>query len=85
MKKIIRFTADWCGPCKSMAANLGQTDTSGVSIEVIDIDKNTDIAMEYGIRNIPTLVMVDESNNVIKRKTGVMTPTQIKEWINGDD
>jgi hypothetical protein len=29
--------------------------------------------------------MVDESNNVIKRKTGVMTPTQIKEWINGDD
>ncbi len=68
-----------------MAANLGQTDTSGVSIEVIDIDKNPDIAMEYGIRNIPTLVMVDESNNVIKRKTGVMTPTQIKEWINGDD
>ena len=85
MKKVIRFTADWCGPCKSMAANLGQADINGVSIEVIDIDKNPDIAMEYGIRNIPTLVMIDESNNVIKRKTGVMSPKQIREWIHGYD
>jgi len=84
MKKILRFTADWCAPCKSLAANLGQADKK-IPVEVIDIDKNSDLAIEYGIRNIPTMVMVDESNTIIKRTTGVMSPKQIKEWIHGDD
>ncbi len=84
MKKILRFTADWCAPCKSLAANLGQADIK-IPVEVIDIDKNSDLAIEYGIRNIPTMVMVDESNTIIKRTTGVMSPKQIKEWIHGDD
>ena len=84
MKKILRFTADWCGPCKALAANLGQADIK-IPVEVIDIDKNSDLAIEYGIRNIPTMIMVDESNTIIKRTTGVMSPKQIKEWIHGDD
>ena len=83
MKKILRFTADWCGPCKSMAKNIGEADINGITIEVIDIDKNQEAAIYYGIRSVPTLVMVKD-DNVIKRHTGVMTPSQLKEWIYSD-
>ena len=83
MKKILRFTADWCGPCKAMAKNIGEADISGVTIEVIDIDKNEETAIYYGIRSVPTLVMVKD-DDVVKKHTGVMTPSQLKEWIYSD-
>jgi thioredoxin 1 len=83
MKKILRFTADWCSPCKALAKNIGEADINGVTIEVIDIDKSHETAIYYGIRSVPTLVMVKD-DNVIKRHTGVMTPTQLKEWAYSD-
>lgn len=83
MKKILRFTADWCSPCKTLQMNLGKADITGIVIEVIDIDKNQEVAIYYGIRSVPTLVMVKD-DNVIKRHTGVMTPSQLKEWIYSD-
>lgn len=83
MKKILRFTADWCAPCKSLQQNLGEADITGITIEVIDIDKNQEAAIFYGIRSVPTLVMIKD-DNAIKRHTGVMTPSQLKEWIYSD-
>jgi len=56
--KILRFTASWCGPCKSLAMNLEQANLQ-MPIEVIDIDVQSDVAVEYGIRGVPTLVMLD--------------------------
>jgi thioredoxin 1 len=83
MKKILRFTADWCNPCKSLAKNLSEADINGITIEVIDIDKSQETAIYYGIRSVPTLVMIKD-DNVIKRHTGVMSPTQLKEWAYSD-
>ena len=83
MKKILRFTADWCNPCKALQKNLSEVDINDITIEVIDIDKNQETAIYYGIRSVPTLVMVKD-DNVIKRHTGVMTPSQLKEWIYSD-
>ena len=60
MKRILRFTASWCGPCKSMAMNL-ETANLGFPIEVVDIDTHPDVAAEYGIRSVPTLVLMDEN------------------------
>jgi len=83
MKKILRFTADWCAPCKALQKNLGEADITGITIEVIDIDKNQEAAIYYGIRSVPTLVMVKD-DDVIKRHSGVMTPSQLKEGIYSD-
>jgi thioredoxin 1 len=82
MKRILRFTAPWCGPCKALAMNLEQAETN-VPIEVVDIDIHPEIASEYGIRNIPTLVMLNE-NIEVKRITGAKTTKELKEWINND-
>ena len=58
MKRIIRFTASWCGPCKALAKNLEVANIE-VPIEVVDIDIQSDIATDFGIRGVPTLVMMD--------------------------
>ena len=79
MKRILRFTASWCGPCKSMAMNL-ETANLGFPIEVVDIDAHPDVATEYGIRSVPTLVLMDE-NIQIDRIIGTKTVNQLQEWV----
>ena len=77
-KKILRFTASWCGPCKSLAMNLETADI-GLPIEVIDIDAHSDLAQEYGVRGVPTLVMLDE-NIEVKRLVGSKTVNELQAW-----
>jgi len=82
MIKILRFTASWCNPCKMLAANLHEVNTD-VSIEVIDIDSSPDIATEYRIRSVPTLVMLKEDKE-IKRLIGNKSTKELREWIEND-
>ena len=81
MKKIIRFTASWCQPCKALATILDNVN-SPYPIEIVDIDERSDVAIEFGIRSVPTLVMI-EDGTVLKRMSGVKSEQLIKEWING--
>jgi len=80
MLKILRFTASWCAPCKSLAKNLEEANL-GLPIEVVDIDVYDDVAMEYGIRSVPTLVLMGENNTVIRRITGAKTVSELRTWF----
>jgi thioredoxin 1 len=80
MKRIFRFTASWCQPCKALAKNL-EFAKLDIPIEVIDIDVFDEVAVEYAIRSVPTLILMDGANQ--KRLVGVHTPEQIREWANG--
>lgn len=83
MKRVLRFTASWCQPCKAMAKTLEEINLDlDLPIEVIDIDVHSDIAMDYGIRSVPTLVM-KESNIEVKRLVGLRTKQELTEWFNG--
>jgi len=82
MKRILRFTASWCQPCKVLAKNLESVkNKNNIPVEVVDIDVHSDIAMEYGIRSVPTLVMKD-GNIEIKRFSGVRSLKELEGWIN---
>ena len=78
MKRVLRFTASWCGPCKSLAMNLENANLT-LPIEVVDIDIHPEIAQEYGIRGVPTLVMMNE-NIEVKRLVGSKTVNELQEW-----
>lgn len=67
-------------PCQAMAKQLETSDIK-IPIDVVDIDVHPDIALEYGIRSVPTLVMVEENNTILKRITGVKPPAELKKWI----
>ena len=77
-KKILRFTASWCQPCKMLAKNL-ETANIELPIEVIDIDEDQEKAIEYQVRSVPTLVMV-ENDTEVKRNVGVISTKQLEEW-----
>jgi thioredoxin 1 len=79
MKKILRFTAEWCKPCKSLKEILNRIETS-IPIEVIDIDENMELATEYGIRSVPTMIMI-EDNTILKKMVGLQTIQEVESFI----
>lgn len=81
MKRVLRFTASWCQPCKMLAKTLEEVNTD-IPIEVIDIDVHSDVAMDYSIRSVPTLVMKD-GNIEMKRMVGMKSKQDLSEWLHG--
>lgn len=79
--KVIRFTASWCQPCKQLGQTLDSMSVN-IPIEVIDIDENSEIASEFGIRSVPTMVMMDGITEV-KRMSGVRSKQELQEWLHG--
>lgn len=75
--KLLRFTAAWCQPCKTLAKNLEAANLN-IPIEVVDIDVFVEVAMEYSVRSVPTLILQTDKGE--KRLVGVHTPQQIKDW-----
>jgi thioredoxin 1 len=77
--KVLRFTSEWCGPCKIFEKTLEDVDTQ-IPIEIIDINDNRDLAAEYGIGSVPTLVMLDGDIEV-KRFSGMKSKDELSEWL----
>jgi thioredoxin-like negative regulator of GroEL len=54
---------------------------TNLPIEIVDIDKDSDTAIEFGIRGVPTMLMV-EDGAVLKRLVGMKNTTELQEWFN---
>ncbi len=80
MTVIIKdFYADWCGPCKTQDPILEEVeeDWTDVEFEKIDVDEQQDIANEYSVRSLPTLV-VENDEGVVERFIGVTQADDIE-------
>lgn len=79
---LLDFYADWCGPCKMIAPFLSDIseEIKNVSFKKINIDENNDIATEYNVMSIPTLILFKKGREV-KRRIGFDTKDNIKKWI----
>ncbi|MEF8820301.1 MAG: thioredoxin domain-containing protein [Haloferacaceae archaeon] len=77
------FYADWCGPCKTQDPILEEIeeDYPDVEFEKVDVDQNQDVANEYSVRSLPTLVVEDDDGEV-ERFIGVTQREQIVEALN---
>lgn len=82
MNKVIKFSASWCGPCKAMAPQFKKFQEAhqedGVEILDVDVDKNYELASEYGVRSIPYTVFVKEGE-VVNRISGVANFEKLNE------
>ncbi len=62
MKKVIKFHADWCGPCKSYGPIFGHitSQLKGWEVETYDVDtpEGTEMAVTYGVRSLPTTIII---------------------------
>ncbi len=81
MKKILYFSAAWCGPCK-MLGPIMESLSGQINYEKIDVDNNQDLSIQYGVRNIPTLILV-ENGEAVGRLTGLQQKEAILNFYNG--
>ena len=78
---LLDFFATWCGPCKMLAPVLEQLDKEGVPFQIVkvDTDEVPDLAMEYNVQAIPTLIFFS-NGKVINRTMGYQRKDQILEF-----
>jgi thioredoxin 1 len=77
--EVLRFTASWCQPCKALAQQLEELGLDK-DVTVIDIDEQQDLAIQYGVRSVPTLIAVD-NNKEVKRMVGVKAKDLLLDWF----
>ena len=59
--KVLKFYADWCGPCKALTRVIeiaGEKVT--IPVENVNIDENIFLAQEFKVRSVPTMILVDD-------------------------
>ncbi len=72
--KYLYFSAQWCQPCKTLSPIMNEVSMK-IEVEKIDVDENYEKAQQYGVRNIPTVVLLDGGGEV-KRFIGVQPKHQ---------
>jgi thioredoxin 1 len=80
---LMDFWAEWCGPCKMIAPILDQiADEYKGRLQVVklDVEENQSIAMKYGVRSIPTLMLFKEGV-VESQHVGMLSKEQLIELL----
>ena len=83
-KLVVDFYTGWCGPCKMMkpifekVSEQFRNENSEVQLYTMNVEENRDIAVEYGVRAVPTIKSFNKGE-VVNTKTGAQQETQIKE------
>lgn len=80
---LVDFFAEWCGPCKMMAPVLRELKSElgdQVTILKVDVDKNAEAAMKFGIQGVPTLILF-QNGKIRWRQSGVVPAHLIKQAL----
>ena len=79
---LLDFWASWCGPCKSLSPVIDEIAKEHPEIKVckVNIDEEQELAEQFNIMSIPTLLIVKDSK-VVNQSVGLKTKNQILEML----
>lgn len=80
---LVDFYADWCGPCKALSPKLDAVmgEKEGLlELAKIDIDIHSDLALEYQVTGIPTVLAV-RNGKVVNKFTGLIETKELREFV----
>ena len=69
--KYLLFSASWCGPCQTLKPVMEQV-SKPIPVTKIDVDTDAQTVSDYGVRSVPTVVLIRDGREV-KRFTGVQS------------
>ena len=83
MLTIKHFTATWCQPCKQLSPIMRELCSQNPTIgyQIIDIDNNSDVAQQYGVRAVPTIVF-ERNGQVVQAVVGIQSKSYYQSLIN---
>ncbi len=84
MKHVLYFTAEWCKPCEKVKPIVEQLNRDQITARffMIDADSETEMVEDFGIRSIPTFVLI-EDNKEVGRINGAKTREELITFIEG--
>ena len=83
MKTVIKFSAGFCQPCKQLKPIFDEVIQEIDDIKVVEVNVEThpDIASNYKVKSIPTIIIVDEDETIISMKSGFMNKNELERFI----
>ena len=82
---LVDFFATWCGPCKMLGPVLEDmaSDRDSIDIVKVDIDESMNLARQYGIMSVPTLVLF-KNGQVVAQTSGFQPKESIQQFIDNN-
>lgn len=79
---LVDFYADWCGPCRMLSPLIEELAEENKNVKVIkvNVDEREDIARNYAVMSIPTLILF-EDGEVKNKHIGFMPKDELETWI----
>jgi len=80
---VKKFSASWCGPCQALRPIFEEVKVrySNVKFEEVDVDENYELASQYGVRSVPTVV-IEKNGAEVSRFTGLQSKLAYTNAIN---